>query len=142
VSHSASSAVPGPAHLGGDHLNTPVRDLMSPGVLSLVEDASLVHVLRAMRRHRVHAVVVSGRRTGVPLGWVTTRGLLAWIDRDQSLAVARDAITEPAVTIEPGATVREAVAKIARERVGRLLVSHTPEAMPEGVIAELDLLGI
>jgi CBS domain-containing protein len=142
VSNSVSSAVPGPAHLRGDHLDTPVRDLMSPGVLSLVEDASLVHVLRAMRRHRVHAVVVSGRRTGVPLGWVTTRGLLAWIDRDHSLAVARDAITEPAVTIEPGATVREAVAKIARERVGRLLVSHTPEAMPEGVIAELDLLGI
>ena len=78
----------------------------------------------------------------MPLGWVTTRGLLAWIDRDHALAVARDAITEPAVTIEPGATVREAVAKIARERVGRLLVSHTPEAMPEGVIAEFDLLGL
>jgi len=26
--------------------------------------------------------------------------------------------------------------------VGRLLVAHTPEAMPEGVIAELDLLGL
>jgi CBS domain-containing protein len=137
-----SPGVRGPAHLRGDHLDTSVRDLMSPGVLSLVEDASLHHVMRAMRRHGVHAVVVSGRHTGMPLGWVTTHGLLAWVDRDHSLAVARDAITEPAVTVEPGATVREAVAKIRRERVGRLLVAHTPEAMPEGVIAELDLFGV
>ena len=46
------------------------------------------------------------------------------------------------VTIEPSATVREAVALIGRERVGRLLVSHTAHAMPEGVVAELDLLGV
>ena len=78
MTHAVSSAPP-PAHLGGDHLDTPVRELMSPGVLSLVEDASLRHVLAAMRRHRVHAVAVCGRESGTPLGWVTTRGLLAWI---------------------------------------------------------------
>ena len=70
------------------------------------------------------------------------QGLLAWIDRDHSLAIALDAITEPPVTIEPGATVREAVAKISGERVGRLLVSHTPEAVPAGVVLELDLLSV
>jgi CBS domain-containing protein len=131
-----------PVPYRSDHLDTPVRDFMSPGVLTLVEDASLGHVLHAMRCHRVHAVVVSGRETGAPLGWVTTRGLLAWIDRDHSLAVARDAITEPAVTIEPAATIREAVALLTREHVGRLLVAHRPDTMPEGVVAELDLLGV
>ena len=40
------SSAPPPAHLGGDHLDTPVRDVMSPGVLSVVEDASLRQVLR------------------------------------------------------------------------------------------------
>jgi len=106
--HAVCSARP-PAHLGGDHLDTPVA---------------------------------CGRRTGAPLGWATTRGLLAWIDRDHSLATALDAITEPAITIEPSATVREAVALIGREHVDRLLVSHTAHAMPEGVVAELDLLGV
>jgi CBS domain-containing protein len=95
-----------------------------------------------MHRHRVHAIVVCGRRTGLPLGWVTTRGLLAWVDRDASLAVARDAVTEAAVTIEPGATVREAVSLLSRERVGRLLVSHRSDTMPEGVVAEIDLLAL
>jgi CBS domain-containing protein len=135
-------SVPPPAHIAGDHLDTPVRELMSPGVLSIVEDASLRQLLRAMRRHRVHAIVVCGRQTGHPLGWVTTRGLLAWVDRDASLAVARDAITEPAVTVEPGATAREAVSLLSRERVGRLLVAHRPDTLPEGVVAEIDLLAL
>jgi predicted transcriptional regulator len=133
---------PPPAHVGGDHLDTPVRDLMSPGVLSIVEDASLRQVLRALHRHRVHAVLVSGRTNGLPLGWVTSRGLLGWIERDHSLAVARDAITEPAVSVGPGATIREAVAVMAREGVGRLLVAHHRDAMPEGVVSELDVLGV
>jgi CBS domain-containing protein len=135
-------SAPPPVHIAGDHLDTPVRDLMSPGVLSIVEDASLRQLLRAMRRHHVHAIVVCGRQTGLPLGWVTTRGLLAWVDRDASLAVARDAITEPAVTIEPGATAREAVSVLSRERVGRVLVAHRPDRMPEGVVAEIDLLAL
>jgi CBS domain-containing protein len=139
---TAAPSAPPPAHIAGDHLDTPVRDLMSPGVLSIVEDASLRQLLRAMHRHRVHAIVVCGRQTGLPLGWVTTRGLLAWVDRDASLAVARDAITEPAVTIEPGAPARDAVSLLSRERVGRVLVAHRPDRMPEGVVAEIDLLGL
>jgi CBS domain-containing protein len=123
------------------HLDTPVRELMSPGVLTIVEDAALKQAVRAMRRHRVHAVVVSGRDTGRPLGWVTARGVLAWFDRDHSLATAGDAITESAVLIEPGASAREAVGLMSRERVNRLLVAHRPDVMPEGVLTDLDLLG-
>jgi CBS domain-containing protein len=72
---------------------------------------------------------------------VTSRGLLGWIERDHSLTVARDAITEPPVSIDPGATVREAVSAMAREGVGRLLVAHHRGAAPEGVVSELDVLG-
>ena len=124
------------------HLDTPVRDLMSAGVLTIVEDAALKQAVRAMRRHRVHAVLVSGRETGHPLGWVTARGVLAWIDRDHSLATAGDAVTEAAVVIEPGATAREAVGLMSRERVNRLLVAHRADVMPEGVLTDLDLLGV
>jgi CBS domain-containing protein len=138
----SSLTVAPPAHVGGDHLDTPVRDVMTPGVLSIVEDASLRQVLRALHHHRVHAVLVSCQSNGLPLGWVTARGLLGWIERDHSLSVARDAITEPPLTIEPGATIREAVSVMAREGVGHLLVAHRPDALPEGVLADLDVLGL
>lgn len=34
--------------LGGDHLDTPVRDIMTAGVVSIFEDASLTQALRAI----------------------------------------------------------------------------------------------
>jgi len=74
---------------------------MTPGVVTIVEDASVKQARRALKAHAVHAVLVVGRDQGRPLGWVTARGLLSWVDRDESLAHARDAITEPPANIEP-----------------------------------------
>lgn len=129
-------------HLTGDHLETPVRRLMTPGVVSIVEEASLRSVYRAMVAHGVHAVLVVGRHAGRPLGWVTARGLLAWIDRDEGLTCARDAITEPPVTIEPSASAREALTALAQAGTTHLLVAHAADLMPEGVISDLDLIGL
>lgn len=126
----------------GDHLATAVRDLMTPAVLTIAEDASLVHVYRAMVAHSVHAVLVVGRTEGRPLGWVTTRGLLGWVGRDQSLASARDAITERAVTIEPNASARDALTALSQAGTSHLLVCRSEGATPEGVVSALDLIAL
>jgi CBS domain-containing protein len=126
----------------GDHLSTQVRDLMTPGVLTIAEDASLLHVYRAMVAHSVHAVLVVGRSEGRPLGWVTARGLLGWVGRDQSLASTRDAITERAITIEPSASAREALTAISGAGTTHLLVCRQAGATPEGVVSELDLIAL
>lgn len=123
-----------------DPLVVEARELMTPGVISVPEDASLSQVHRALDVHRVHALLVVGARSGQPVGWVTARGLLAWLDGDPSLATARDAVTEPAIAIEPSATGREAVAALNQGGVTRLLVQRHAEAMPEGVITDLDLV--
>jgi CBS domain-containing protein len=115
---------------------------MTPGVLTIVEHASLIDVRRAMKRHRVHAVLVVGQKQGKPLGWVTARGLLQWAEGDESLASARDAVTAPPVTIEPGASVHDALRAIQQPGVSHLLVQRSPAGMPEGVVSELDLLGL
>lgn len=69
--------------LAGDHLDTPVGDFMTPGVVSIAEDASLIQVFRAMRAHNVHAVLVVG-----------TRHLLVTRGRDV-LPEGRDLAREP-----------------------------------------------
>ena len=56
-----------------------VRDVMRSGVVAVPEDASLRQVRRAMRSHSVHAVLVVSSSHGQPLGWITARGLLAWL---------------------------------------------------------------
>jgi nucleotide-binding universal stress UspA family protein len=115
---------------------------MTPGVLTIAEDASLGHVYRAMVAHSVHALLVVGRSEGRPLGWVTARGLLGWVGCDQSLACARDAITERPVTIEPSAYAREALTALSQAGTSHLLVCRQSEATPEGVVSELDLVAL
>lgn len=119
-----------------------VREVMTPGVVTIVEDASVRQARRAMQAHGVHAVLVVGCKQGRPLGWVTARGLLSWIDRDESLSHARDAITEPPTTIEPSASVHEAIREIVQPGVTHLLVQHHPDRPPEGVVGERDLLAL
>lgn len=115
-----------------------IRDVMTPGVVTIVEDASLIQACRALRRHRIHAVLVVGRQQGRPLGWITARGLLGFLDRDPCTP-ARDAIVERAVTIGPSASVADAVAILSHEGVSHLLVSHRSETLPEGIVSDLDL---
>ena len=132
---------PSPAG-SADHLETPVRNLMTPGVLTIAEDASLIHVYRAMVVHSVHAVLVVGRTKGKPVGWVTARGLLAWVGRDESLASASDAITERPFKINPSASAREALTALSQPGTSHLLVCRSEDASPEGVVSELDLVAL
>jgi CBS domain-containing protein len=126
----------------GDHLETPVREFMTPGVLTIAEDASLAQVYRAMVAHSVHALMVVGRTEGKPLGWVTTRGLLSWVGRDRSLASASDAITERPFKIAPSAPAREALTALSQPGTSHLLVCRQEDAGPEGVIADFDLVAL
>jgi CBS domain-containing protein len=132
---------PGEASLEGIG-HREVREVMTPGVLTIVEDASVRQARRAMQAHRVHAVLVLGRRQGRPLGWVTARGLLDWVERDEAMAHAREAISEPPGSIEPSASVREAVRALSQPGVTHLLVQHSPERLPEGVVSTADLLAL
>jgi CBS domain-containing protein len=122
-----------------DRLETPVRSIMRPGVVSVSDDASLLQAKRALVRHGVHAIlIVAGN--GKPLGWVTDRGLLSWLEHDLALVSAGHAITEPATYIEPGATAREALEALRTPGVSHLLVARTSGTPPQGVVASLDLV--
>jgi CBS domain-containing protein len=133
--HTASDATT-PA----DRLETPVRSIMRPGVVSVPDDASLLQAKRALVRHGVHAILIVSHAGGQPLGWVTDRGLLSWLDHDLALVQAGQAITEPATFVEPGASARDALEALRVPGVSHLLVSRTAGEAPQGVVAPLDLV--
>jgi CBS-domain-containing membrane protein len=128
-----------PLELADDVLEREVRDFMTPGCVTVSEDATVADAAAALARHRVHAVLVVGASNGTPLGWVTVRGLLGWLGRDRSLASARDAITEQVRAIHPHEPLR--IALYARSQAGttRLLVRRCPHQLAEGVISDFDL---
>ncbi|HEY7632370.1 MAG TPA: CBS domain-containing protein [Thermoleophilaceae bacterium] len=127
-------------HLGGDHLDTAVRDVMTPGVVTIAEDASLVQVLRAVRAHDVHAVLVVGKQHARPLGWITTEGLLGFIGDDAALMSARDAVTEQVTTIDPLASARDALAALSDPGTTHLLVCRHSDGAAEGVVSAINLI--
>jgi len=128
--------------LADRRLQTPVRDFMRPGVIALSEDASLRQAERAMVRHGVHAILVLGRTTGRPTGWVTARGMLRWIGHDLGLVQASQAVSEPPTYIDPGATAHEAVKALSDGAVTHLLVTRASAEAPQGVVSDLDVIAL
>ncbi len=124
----------------GNHLDTPVRDVMRSGVIVIADDASVQDAQRALVAHGVHSVLVLDHCAGEAHGWITTRGLLPWAEREVGLACAREAVSEPAITIEPSASVRSALETMERASASRLLVARHHSGLPEGVVSDSDLL--
>jgi CBS domain-containing protein len=121
-------------------LERTVASVMRHGVVSVAEDASLVSVANAMRDHRVHAILIEQRSTGRPLGWAKADTLLSWLNMRSPWVHAHQAITERVTTIEPTATVREAVSALLRPGTSRLLVCSEDSCAGEGVVTHLDVI--
>jgi CBS domain-containing protein len=120
-------------------LEREVADFMTPGCVVISEVASVADAAKAMAAHDVHAVLVVGSKNGTPLGWVTHRGMLAWVGRDRTLARATEAITEQVRAIPAHESVRTALYALSLSGTSRLLVRSRPNEMPEGVLSDFDL---
>jgi len=123
-------------------LHTPVREFMRPGVIAVSEDASLRQAERAMMRHGIHAILLLGRTSGQPVGWVTTRGMLQWLNHDLGLVPASQGVTEQPIYIEPSATAQEAVTALSAPGVSHLLVARAPGETPQGVVGDVDVISL
>ena len=121
-------------------LDTPVRNIMRAGVISVPADASVRQVQRALVSHEVHAVLVVKVDSGEPIGWATTRTVLAHMLSDAALIPAKAVATEPIHSISPSATAEEALSQMLEKSARHLLVRRHVDSPPEGVIAEIDLV--
>jgi CBS-domain-containing membrane protein len=118
------------------------RDLMTPGVVTIADDASLGSGIKALVTHHKHAILVVGSGDGRLLGWATDRGILAHLERDAPLTPIGNAITEDPVSVRPSATAREAAAVLSRAGTTHLLVASAGDRAPEGVISAFDLIRV
>ena len=125
--------------IASELLDKEVVELMTPGCVTISEDASVGQAAQAIAAHRSHAVLVVGAADSTPLGWVTARGLLGWLGRDRSLVSARKAISEQVTAIHPDEPVSTALRALSNPGVTHLVVRRAPNLVPEGVISDFDL---
>lgn len=121
-------------------LDRPVTDVMHHGFIALPATATLADVASTMRDNKVHAVLVTGT-DGSPVGWVTSRGILHNHARDWTVeASAADAITQPAASVAPTATLADAITVFVATGASHILVADAGGTAPTGVIADSDLV--
>jgi CBS domain-containing protein len=137
---------------------TTVRDVMTPSVVAVREDADFKEMVHVMRNHRISAfpVIDAGNRVigvvseadlllkeaapEVPQGTVR----LAWRQKERSKAAgvtAAEVMTAPAVTIGADAPVAEAARLMKSRKVKRLPVVDDNRRL-RGIISRADVLSV
>jgi CBS domain-containing protein len=119
--------------------NTLVRDVMTKNVKTIREDTTLREVIATFSSLDIDSLVVA--QSHRPVGIVTakdalTRGFDQGIPA--STITARNVMTTPVETIEPEATVEEAV-----EKMGRAHIKHLPvvtDGKLVGILSDSDIM--
>jgi CBS domain-containing protein len=120
--------------------STPVRSIMSSGVIALSAEVTIAACARAMSERRTHAVLVIDDAERTPLGWVFHRDILQHLRQDPFTTRAAHAVSENAAYIHPEETVEVAADRMVDENLSHLLVGHGPQVLPEGVLSSWDLV--
>jgi CBS domain-containing protein len=122
--------------------NIRVRDCMHHGVLRCAPTDYLREVAGIMANHRVHAVLITERDGGRPLGVVSDLDVAAAAARGQDQATAREAAGGEPVTVSSDASVGEAARLMSEHRVSHLVVVDRASGYPSGIVSTLDVASI
>lgn len=133
---------------------TLVREYMTPSVVSVTPDTSLVDVLRTLNQHNVSSVLVTGEQDA-PAGVISMSDLLRVAKQrgDDNLESkvpvlplmppgqkARDVMTTDLVTIPVDAPVGEAASKMLAHSIHRVFVTEGEKVV--GVFSTRDALRV
>jgi CBS domain-containing protein len=119
---------------------TPVRRVMSPGIIAVSGDTTLLSCAATMAARRTHAVLVVNPGNRTPAGWVFHRDVLRHLREDPQVTRAGDVVSQSAVYVHPEESVDEAADLMLKEDLTHLLVGYGDDALPEGVLSSWDLV--
>jgi CBS domain-containing protein len=123
-----------------DSERTTVGALMHSGVITCRPEASLRKVAAILAAHRIHAVVVASDDERAPLAVVTDRDVI-WAHAHGKLdrMTAREAATEPTVTVRAGAQLRQVTELMAHYGTGHVVVTESGGGRAIGIVSSLDV---
>jgi CBS domain-containing protein len=119
---------------------TPVRAVMSPGVIAVSGDTTVRRCAQTMATRKTHAVLVIDDRERTPIGWVLHADILGYLREDPFTTRAADVVSAEAAYIDPDETVEDAADRMTEQGLTHLLVGYGPESVPEGVLSSWDVV--
>ena len=115
---------------------------MHHGVLRCGPDDSVTDVAAIMANHRVHAVLITDREGGRPLGVISDLDVVAAAAQGEDRRTAREAAGREPLTISSDAPVRDAARLMSDRAVSHLVVVDSASGYPAGVISTLDVASL
>ncbi|MEM0444735.1 MAG: CBS domain-containing protein [Nitrososphaerota archaeon] len=118
-----------------------VKEVMTSPVIELDSSSTTDMAAGLMAKYKISSILVS--RNGKPVGIVTKRDLVEKVvalDRKPSEVRLEEIMSSPLVTIDPTATLEEALRLMTRLGISRLIVSYKGNV--QGIISLKDALKI
>jgi CBS domain-containing protein len=119
-----------------------VREAMSSPVVMVSENDSTANAARVMKKHGIGAIFIY-RGESRPVGIVTERDLVYRVIAEGGSPgeiKVKDVMSSPLVTVDPEASLEEAMALMGANNVRRLGVVYRGNL--EGVISDKDIINI
>ena len=119
-----------------------VRDVMSSPAITIDENAPVHRAAKLMDKHVLGCIVVATKQAK-PIGIITERDLVVRVLAKNirlSKPKAKDVMTSPLITIEPGAAITEAARRMSRLNIRRLGVIYKEKLV--GIVSSRDILGV
>jgi predicted transcriptional regulator len=117
-----------------------VGSLMHSGVVTCRPDDCLRTVAHLLAANRIHAIVVASPEECAPRAVVTDRDVV-WVHSLGKLddVLARDAASEPTVTVRADLDLRQACELMARYGTSHVVVTEPGYGAPVGILSSLDV---
>lgn len=118
-----------------------VEDVMSRAMLVCRDETPLASVARGMTDTHYRSVLVVDP-AGRPRGVISGLDLLAYCTDEGCSEATAAQVMHPALTIHPGASLRQAADRMIENHYHRLVVIDPdyPESMPLGIISTFDIV--
>ena len=119
-----------------------VKDVMSSPAITINEEESVDKAAQLMAEHNLGCIVVTGKK-GKPLGILTEKDLVTRVlakNVQSSKVVAKEVMTSPLITVDPGVTLSEAARRMSRLNIRRFGVMYKGNLV--GLISSKDILAV
>ncbi len=127
----------------GSDVRATVGTAMHEGVVTCKPDATLRTVAALLVRHRIHAVVVATADAGTSCAVVTDRDVvLGYARGNLDRLTAREAASEPTVTVRADLDLRYAAEIMAQNGTTHVVVTAPRDGRPIGILSSLDVARI
>lgn len=122
-----------------------VSNLMNPNVKTVNEDKNIMSACRVMNENKIGCViVVTVTGDGSPVGMITERdvvGILSKFNPALLHFALWKLMSKPLITVEPGASINDAIKLMNEKKIRRLVVVDRNNKMI-GIITQKDIFKI